>query len=505
MSKNKEVESFQLQAVCQAIEEKVIHGQKQKFDPISLLPKVQGLPLITPDFYGGREGIDRILEDSYNRRLDDLANIDESWPEIAHRLIEDGLVNKNGRRKSVDVVELLAKHRATPALLEELESQRLVRKEPRLDSFYYEISHDTWLGPILKNRKIWEEAEEKRLLEARAEVERVEKEKAIAARRRAKLVAGLGLLLAGLAVGAAWYAILKSREAERQTAEAVLQTTKANSLLVEAKDSKRLADDKAAEAERNARVAELEKKKALTAQEKAELEKLKAVAARKKAEDLLIATQIISTRRMPENFDALIPLDSLNCKDWDIGVLSPEIGKLINLKKLDLQRNNLTSLPIEIGNLKNLQSLDLEHNDLTNLPIEIGNLQDLQSLDLTANHLASLPGEIGNFQNLRSLDLGQNGLARIPIEIGKLQNLQKLDLSLNELTSLPTEIGNLRNLRFLNLQGNNLTNLPIEVLKEMKKLKKLILNNGFWPNPLLNSEVETLRAAMPWCEVVWKE
>ena len=41
LSKNKEVESFQLQAVCQAIEEKVIQGQKQKFDPISLLPKVQ--------------------------------------------------------------------------------------------------------------------------------------------------------------------------------------------------------------------------------------------------------------------------------------------------------------------------------------------------------------------------------------------------------------------------------------------------------------------------------
>lgn len=217
LSKNKEVESFQLQAVCQAIEEKVIRGQKKGFDSS---PKQGGLSLITPDFYEGREGIDRILEDSYNRRLDDLANIDKTWPAKAHRLLEDRLVNENNRRQSVDVVSLLGMPGVSQGLLDELERQRLVRKEPRLESFYYEISHDTWLGPILKNRKAWQEAEEKRQLEAKAEAERLEKEKAIAERRRARLIAAAGFLLAGLAVGAAAYAWTQTREAKRLRIEA---------------------------------------------------------------------------------------------------------------------------------------------------------------------------------------------------------------------------------------------------------------------------------------------
>ena len=172
LSKNREVESFQLQAVCQAMEEKMIKGAKQKFDPAELLPKnFAGLPLIAPDFYGDREGIDSIIEENYNKRLDSLAELNEAWPPAARRLLEDVLVNKNDRRQSVDVVGL----NVPKALLDELEGQRLLRKEPRLDSFYYEISHDTWLPAILKSRKARYEIEERA---------RIAREKADAERRR---------------------------------------------------------------------------------------------------------------------------------------------------------------------------------------------------------------------------------------------------------------------------------------------------------------------------------
>lgn len=195
LGKKGEVESFQLQAVCQAIEEKIIRSalliRPRREDPVNLLEKnADGLPLVSPDFYKGREGIDAILDQSYNRRLDNLGELDPSWPTIAHQLLEDALVTPNDRRQSVDREVLLLRPGVSPALLDELEKQRLVRKEPRLDSFYYEISHDTWLKPVLNSRKLRLEAEEKEAERVAAEEaqRRVKEseERAAAEKRRAE-------------------------------------------------------------------------------------------------------------------------------------------------------------------------------------------------------------------------------------------------------------------------------------------------------------------------------
>ena len=209
---------------------------------------------------------------------------------------------------------------------------------------------------------------------------------------------------------------------------------------------------------------------------------LEAQRAQADAKALLKTSQVIAARKLPENFDVLMPLDSLNFSDWDIPFLSSEIGKLKNLKKLVLTSDRLWSLPGEIGNLTNLQSLYLNGNQLAGLPKEIGNLTNLQGLDLSGNQLTSLPGEIGNLTNLQWLNLGGN-----------------------QLTSLPGEIGNLKNLHWLYLGGNQLTSLPIDALKQLKNLYQLFLKGENGSNPLPASEVEALRQAMPWCEVVWEE
>jgi Leucine-rich repeat (LRR) protein len=48
------------------------------------------------------------------------------------------------------------------------------------------------------------------------------------------------------------------------------------------------------------------------------------------------------------------------------GSLGPELGRLVNLKYLELYRNNFDGeIPKELGNLKNLISLDLYANKLT--------------------------------------------------------------------------------------------------------------------------------------------
>jgi hypothetical protein len=214
LTKNREVESFQLQAVCQALEEKMLEGQRNKFNFSDLLPRNEkGLPLINPDFYGKTEGIARILEESYLRRLDSLG--DAGWRKAAALLLEDALVNENGRRRSVDVADLLARPGVTQDLLDALERQRLVRKEPRLDSFYYEISHDTLLAPIVKSRRAREAEEEK----ARAAAELAEqKRQAVEARRRLLVVRGL-LVAAVVALFAAVWLGIRARNSEREAIE----------------------------------------------------------------------------------------------------------------------------------------------------------------------------------------------------------------------------------------------------------------------------------------------
>lgn len=235
LTKNREVESFQLQAVCQALEEKVMTlypttntlTWRRLSDDVpshyvaALRQAMAGagpILLIAPDFYGGTEGIERILEESYQRRLDSLGDAD--WRLAAARLLEDALVNENGRRRSVDVADLLARPGVTTDLLDALERQRLVRKEPRLESFYYEISHDTLLAPIVKSRRAREAEEEK----ARAAAELAEqKRQAEATRRRLLVLRGLlvaAVVALAIALVAGWWALGQKRAAENANAEA---------------------------------------------------------------------------------------------------------------------------------------------------------------------------------------------------------------------------------------------------------------------------------------------
>lgn len=54
-------------------------------------------------------------------------------------------------------------------------------------------------------------------------------------------------------------------------------------------------------------------------------------------------------------------------------------------------REQLTSIPNAIGRLQNLRILELTGSQLTSLPKEIGRLQNLQGLFLNINRLSSLP------------------------------------------------------------------------------------------------------------------
>ncbi len=279
-----EIESFQLQILCRYIEEKRIKEQTQK-------------PVHTA-FYGGQQGIQSVLNNFYNNKI---AELPAPQQPLARKMIEEGLITESERRRSAEENDLIKQYSLDIKTLNRLVESRLLRKEPRLDSYYYEISHDTLVQPILisyKSRKATEEAaqqaaelarlkaeqekqaaalaEEKRRADEQAELRR----KAEQAQKRATLFAWGAGVLALIAVIVGIWAWQKSQEAEEQTKVAIEEKNKAkladSVAQISAKvalHSDSIAQQKAKEALRSDSLAQQKAKEAtvsnLTAQQKA--------------------------------------------------------------------------------------------------------------------------------------------------------------------------------------------------------------------------------------------
>ena len=149
----------------------------------------------------------------------------------------------------------------------------------------------------------------------------------------------------------------------------------------------------------------------------------------------------------------------------DLRWLPVEVGKLLALTSLGLERTALTTLPAEVGGLRALTSLDLSYcKALTTLPAAVCGLRALTSLDLSNSALTTLPAAVGGLRALTSLKLGGTGLKTLPVEVGGLRALTSLNLGgITAPMTLPAEVGGLRALTSLDLSYTDLATLPVEV------------------------------------------
>lgn len=219
------IESFQLQILCQSIEQYVARS---------------GDYYIEPGDVGDPE---QVFRDYYDNQI---ALIQDPAEQLAaRRLIEEGLVyEKEQRRLTLFDVQIHENYGIHDDLLRRLVDTHLLRAEPNLRGGYtYELSHDTLVTPVLKakarrieaeTRAAEAEAERRRKAEL-AEAERQRQAELAEERRkrqRATRYAVIGFLLAALSIVASIFAVQQSRLAhEAQIRAESAQQTAENSLM----------------------------------------------------------------------------------------------------------------------------------------------------------------------------------------------------------------------------------------------------------------------------------
>lgn len=114
----------------------------------------------------------------------------------------------------------------------------------------------------------------------------------------------------------------------------------------------------------------------------------------------LLATSLVELSSETEALD--LHVDSHENLPYS---LSDDIGKYEQLKVIlaytsDDERGNIQRIPASIGKLGELRHLNLRYNQLSSLPPEIGALSQLRHLDLSGNQLTSLPPEIRALSSL---------------------------------------------------------------------------------------------------------
>lgn len=209
--KTEDIESFQLQILCEHLEKNVVERAGRT--------RITAADIADPE---------RILEDYYLNKIEEIP--DPITRLAARRLIEEGLIfEEEERRLTLFEGQILRTWGVDAELLARLEDTHLLRREPSLRGGYtYELSHDTLVAPVLKAKskrmaeeRREQEAEADRLREAELAAAKAEAAREKRRRQRSTQLAWAAALAAVLALGAAGWAWIQTQAANKAKEDAV--------------------------------------------------------------------------------------------------------------------------------------------------------------------------------------------------------------------------------------------------------------------------------------------
>ena len=138
------------------------------------------------------------------------------------------------------------------------------------------------------------------------------------------------------------------------------------------------------------------------------------------------------------------------------------IGKLINLKKLEISSWNMKTLPKEIFNLSNLESLDINCCSLKKLPTGISALAKLKTLKFTycqdLINVEKVYKDIFNLENLENIRLIYfNRFEGLYKKLNDLDNIKNIELEFDfDEFEFPKEILELSKLKTLDISSKKI-------------------------------------------------
>lgn len=160
------------------------------------------------------------------------------------------------------------------------------------------------------------------------------------------------------------------------------------------------------------------------------------------------------------NIDVFCQLPLLDFLSCGYNHVSSFTGSFKAMGSLQLNNNPITRFDIT-SQIPSLWLLDLSKAKLAALPDDLfGKVINLRKLTLDKNHFVSISPNIGILRLLEHLSIAQNALSSLPPEIGRLTELRTLDLRENNLNTLPPQLWFMRKLEMLNLSSNVLGSFP---------------------------------------------
>jgi hypothetical protein len=138
-----DIEPFQLQLICQHIEE--IAEIKQRRGG-------QNCATVTVDEIGDWSSLQKILEKFYVTQVQTISSFRQR--RAVRRLCTEFLVSTEGRRLKMEASKIKRRVGVHAATLRALVDHRLLRADQTPEGTYYELSHDSLIKPILAS-KYW--------------------------------------------------------------------------------------------------------------------------------------------------------------------------------------------------------------------------------------------------------------------------------------------------------------------------------------------------------------
>ena len=139
--KSQSIEPVPLQLLCQYVEKEIVEGKRKAGSPI----------LITPADLGGKDVMNKVIGRFYKDSIDRLPAAERR---NARELCDTGLLAAAGNRLLLEKNQIIKDYKVSDATLRYLtDERRILRQEPRLESTFYEISHDTIARSIFESRK----------------------------------------------------------------------------------------------------------------------------------------------------------------------------------------------------------------------------------------------------------------------------------------------------------------------------------------------------------------